>query len=254
MRLFIPLLLLCVSLPSMARQFDVEIVIFKRTVDAEQTMEAWPNTQPTIDMRRVAEFTDIEYQTAKGVTLLPENDYQLNSQIRALQNHAGFEVLFHKAWRQGDEGSRSAPTFHITAGKDYSGEFVADVTTSQGNTESITGTVLTPLFELDGKVQVYVQHYLYADIELDLKQPSVRNVTIADTELNEESFFVDSVDGNVQIANMAEISPTFEQETFLKSYRFDQKRRMRSGETHYFDNPLMGVILQVRRVEQTTTN
>ncbi|NMU76239.1 hypothetical protein HKB17_03900, partial [Vibrio parahaemolyticus] len=34
----------------------------------------------------------------------------------------------------------------------------------------------------------------------------------------------------------------------LKSYRMDQKRRMRSSETHYLDNPLMGMIIQVRRV------
>ncbi|MBO0181007.1 CsiV family protein, partial [Vibrio parahaemolyticus] len=30
--------------------------------------------------------------------------------------------------------------------------------------------------------------------------------------------------------------------------RMDQKRRMRSSETHYLDNPLMGMIIQVRRV------
>ncbi|MCO4789722.1 hypothetical protein DK293_13990, partial [Vibrio cholerae] len=28
------------------------------------------------------------------------------------------------------------------------------------------------------------------------------------------------------------------------------KRRMRSGETHYLDHPLMGVIIQVRRVAE----
>ncbi|MDF4825758.1 CsiV family protein, partial [Vibrio parahaemolyticus] len=38
-------------------------------------------------------------------------------------------------------------------------------------------------------------------------------------------------------------------QSFLKSYRLDQKRRMRSGETHYLDHPLMGMIIQVRRVQ-----
>ncbi|MDF4917276.1 CsiV family protein, partial [Vibrio parahaemolyticus] len=56
------------------------------------------------------------------------------------------------------------------------------------------------------------------------------------------------VDGNVQVGNLAEISPTVTEEKFLKSYRMDQKRRMRSSETHYLDNPLMGMIIQVRRV------
>ncbi|QSA20002.1 hypothetical protein JV197_08680, partial [Vibrio furnissii] len=44
------------------------------------------------------------------------------------------------------------------------------------------------------------------------------------------------------------VSPTVDVESFLKSYRMDQKRRMRSGETHYLDHPLMGMIIQVRRV------
>ncbi len=41
MRILIPLLLLCVSMPSWAaRQFDIEVIIFKRAVDAESTSES----------------------------------------------------------------------------------------------------------------------------------------------------------------------------------------------------------------------
>jgi hypothetical protein len=34
----------------------------------------------------------------------------------------------------------------------------------------------------------------------------------------------------------------------LQPYAFTHKRRMRSGETHYLDNPMMGLIIQVRKV------
>ncbi|MEZ9563487.1 CsiV family protein, partial [Vibrio splendidus] len=45
MKRLIPLLLLFVSLPSLAqRQFDIEVIIFKRAVDAEKVNESWPNT------------------------------------------------------------------------------------------------------------------------------------------------------------------------------------------------------------------
>jgi hypothetical protein len=49
---------------------------------------------------------------------------------------------------------------------------------------------------------------------------------------------------------MEDVTPTVRTGEFLKSYRLDQKRRMRSTETHYLDHPLLGMIIQVRRVNQ----
>lgn len=45
MKRLIPLLLLLIAMPSMAaRQFDIEVIIFKRAVDAEKVSESWPNS------------------------------------------------------------------------------------------------------------------------------------------------------------------------------------------------------------------
>ncbi|GAM76452.1 hypothetical protein JCM19241_3989 [Vibrio ishigakensis] len=63
------------------------------------------------------------------------------------------------------------------------------------------------------------------------------------------SVLADTENDNVQAGNMEEVSPKKEVVTYLKSYRMEQKRRMRSGETHYLDHPLMGMIIQVRRVQ-----
>ena len=38
-----------------------------------------------------------------------------------------------------------------------------------------------------------------------------------------------------------------EQELELKPIRFQQNRRVISGEIHYFDHPYMGMIVQIRR-------
>ncbi|POF58615.1 hypothetical protein CRN58_13170, partial [Vibrio vulnificus] len=106
-----------------------------------------------------------------------------------------------------------------------------------------------PLYELDGTLQVYVQHYLFIETALDLKEPSVREITLEATPLEENAEQLGQVDGNVQLGNLTEVTPTVTVEQFLKSYRMDQKRRMRSGETHYLDHPLLGMVIQVRRVE-----
>lgn len=257
MKKLIPLLLMLVAMPSLAqRQFDIEVIIFKRAVDAEQTAESWPMTQPQIDLERAGSFSDASYRSKKGVQMLPYSAYELTEEAAELKKHAGFEVLMHKAWRQGDQGRFGAPTFHIQAGRDFSNRFNADgsMIGSETKDQALEGiteeSIPKPLYQLDGKLQIYVEHYLYADVELDLKAPSVREVTLetADqTELNQELSDQEQV---VQVGLMEDVTPTVHKQEFLKSYRFDQKRRMRSTETHYLDHPLMGVIVQVRRVNQ----
>lgn len=256
MRILIPLLLLCVSMPSWAqRQFDIEVIIFKRAVDTESTSESWPNQLPTIEMSNVGSLGSDSYRASKGVTLLPRSSFQLNAQEAALNNHAGFKVLKHVAWRQGDRGKASAPIFRIVGGRDFSGSYNTDGSPINGNAQTLATdgyseeAINGPLYELDGKIQIYVQHYLFAETTLDLREPSVREVRVEAQPTEQIADEFGEVEGNVQVGNLAEISPTVTQETFLKNYRLDQKRRMRSGETHYLDNPLMGMIIQVRRVQ-----
>lgn len=256
MRILIPLLLLCVSMPSWAqRQFDIEVIIFKRAVNAESMNESWPDQLPQIEMSSVGSLDSDAYRSSKGVTLLPRSAFRLNPQEAALNNHAGFKVLKHVAWRQGEQGQGSAPTFRIVGGRDFSGSYYADgnpndgsVTTfaSDGYSES---NVDGPLYELDGKIQVYVQHYLFAETTMDFREPGVRQVRFEAKPTEQLADEMGDVDGNVQVGNLADVSPTVTEEKFLKTYRLEQKRRMRSGETHYLDNPLMGMIIQVRRVD-----
>ncbi len=218
---------------------------------------------PQIDFSRAGSMNDASYRASKGVQMLPYSSYQLNDEAAKLKNHAGYTVLLHKAWRQGDNGRGSAPIFHIRAGKDYSGSFNADGT-EKGSTTNVTSPVdgVTevaidkPLYELDGKLQIYVQHYLYAEAQLDLRSPSTKEVIVSDSVTTQAPIStteditteVTTDDRNVIAGNLQSIEPQREVQTFLKDYRFDQKRRMRSSETHYLDHPLMGMIIQVRRV------
>ncbi|SJN58627.1 hypothetical protein VR7878_02952 [Vibrio ruber DSM 16370] len=256
MNKLIPLLMLLIAMPSWAqRQFDIEVIIFKRVVNAEQTNETWPNVLPPIDYQNTGSLSSQAYLNQKGVTRLPASEYKLDKQEESLRNHAGFQVLLHTAWRQNDEGKSNAPAFHLLAGKDYSSQFHPDgreinpsTATQQSPIEdTVEKAVPKPLYELDGKLQVYVQHYLYVDALLDLKEPSVRDIEVEETPVDFSQNTTDG-DDNVQFGHLQAISPTVTEERFLKSYRLDQKRRMRSGETLYFDHPLMGIILQVRKV------
>ncbi|MGF1756964.1 peptidoglycan binding protein CsiV [Photobacterium sagamiensis] len=282
MKKLVYILLLAVSWPTFAaRQFDVEIILFKRNINPDQVSESWPDQKKPLDMRGTMTFGDTDRHAAKGVTLLSPDQYQLTNQYQKLKNHAGFTPLAHVAWRQGDKGKGAAPKFHLTSGKDFSDRYLADGTSKaelrrrqlseQDSThDADAGSDITikigndvadtdlatdaagneaPLYQLEGKIQVYVQHYLFADVNLDLREPGRREVIVGTEPL--EGDYIDTeteTESNVQVGHLQEVKKKVEVEEFLKSYRLSQQRRMRSGETHYLDNPLMGMIIQVRRV------
>ncbi|CAM2971688.1 peptidoglycan binding protein CsiV [Vibrio rarus] len=256
MKKFIPLLMMLLLIPTFAqaqkREFDIEVLIFKRSIDPEKTAESWPNELQKIDFSSSQPFSNAHYRHKKGAQMLSYDHYKLLKERDVLKRHAGFEVLFHKAWRQVDHSKAYSPKFHIQAGKDFSKTFNADG--SKISADHPASSKHAPVYELDGTIQVYVQHYLFAETQLNLHEPSVRSITFTEKSPDElkqsENFAVlaDTESDNVQAGNLQQVSPKKVEETFLKSYRMDQKRRMRSGETHYLDNPLMGMIIQVRKV------
>ncbi len=233
------LLLFICALPTTvaARQFDIELIVFKRLVNPDQVEESWPEALPAIDFNNVGSFDDHNYQKKKGASVRPRSAHRLSAMAKNLENHAGYEVLLHQMWRQGDGGPSSAPKFRLKGGNDYSNLSHFD--------KSQQAAINQFIYELDGKIQVYVQHYLFLETTLNLTIPGSREVTLTDKTL--ELTDAESND-TVQVGHLTEVSPVIQQEHFLKSYRMQQKRRMKSGEIHYLDHPLMGVIIQVRRL------
>lgn len=294
MKKLIYLLLLAVSWPSFAaRQFDVEVILFKRNINPEQVNESWPEQLKQVDMQGALSLEDTAALKAKGVTILPSSQYALDTQYNKLKKHAGFTPLAHIAWRQGDQNQANAPKLYITAGRDFSELFLPDgrskkdveqptnaisidsdtnnagisVVTdnstsllSNSNNDVDADASSDSLYQLNGMLQVYVQHYLFLDANLDLREPSRREVIMTkpllESIVNEQNAMntdtatengID-VNSNVQIGHLQEVKKNIKVEEFLKPYRLSQQRRMRSGEIHYLDNPLLGIIIQVRRV------
>ena len=74
---------------------------------------------------------------------------------------------------------------------------------------------------IDGLFKVHLNHYLYITADFNIL--------------------------NMDLAKYATESLKSEQNTELKPIRFQQNRRVISGEIHYFDHPYMGMIVQIRR-------
>ncbi len=88
-----------------------------------------------------------------------------------------------------------------------------------------------PVWELDGTLNIYLDHYLYVETALNLREEGSKTLEVMgkETELNDGSKLT---------------TP------FLYAYLMKQNRRVRSDEIHYFDHPRMGMILQIRKMQQ----
>lgn len=91
-------------------------------------------------------------------------------------------------------------------------------------------TQLPPIWELDGFIQVFLKYinrvpYLHINSELFYRQPIATGVTQQSNSTN---------------------APTYE----LVSIPFRQVRRVISTQLHYFDHPLFGMVVQIRRYDR----
>ncbi|GLT14296.1 peptidoglycan binding protein CsiV [Vibrio algivorus] len=247
MKKLIIFLLVFVSLPTFARSFSIEMIIFKRNVEPSQINESWPQDLEPISFERAFSYRDSNLMSQHRAGLLPSGYYNLNRQYQALERHAGFKPLVHVAWSQNDRGESTSPIFHIQAGEDFSDKFAPDGRSLKEIAKDGTPTSIEkePLYELDGTVQVYVQHYLYLKTNLDLRIPGQNEVVLQDSVIDPSN---EDNDEDVQVGNLEPVKPKVEVQDFLNSYRMQQKRKIRSGEVHYLDNPFLGVIINIRKL------
>ncbi|MFA3792061.1 CsiV family protein [Aliiglaciecola sp. SL4] len=97
------------------------------------------------------------------------------------------------------------------------------------------------IWELDGTVKVFLRYiqrtpYLHIDSDLDFRAP----VFDSPAYLREEA-----------AAN--QVQQSLPEPDRLQSYPFKQLRRVISNQVHYFDHPLFGMIIQIRRYDLPAT-
>lgn len=176
--------------------------------------------------------------------LLSAAQNQFKSIISKLSRERGNKSLLHMTWQQAMQPRRRATPMKIFSGKDYSSRFELNgqSTLSQASKSNVPqfdflggsfGVVEhKPVWKLDGTINIYLDHYLYVETALNLREEGTKTFDV----------MRDSAQFNPSAANLS--SP------FLYAYPMKQNRRVRSDEIHYFDHPRMGMILQIRKMQQ----
>ncbi|TQV81353.1 hypothetical protein FKG94_09690 [Exilibacterium tricleocarpae] len=248
------------------RWYQVELIIFAQRLPENAPQEIWPRDIPLAYPPNWVELKDPDAPLAALVSSsatpdtaaplptpadlarepyykLPAAELELAPQARDLRRDGRYRVLFHQAWRQPMIGIRKSPAILIQGGNSY------DEHT-----------------ELEGSINISIARYLHLHTNLWLsefsanygqeaggwpdlpRRPSVRQADPA-LALGTDKTAADWWDNR--------LNPAGEYESILanrylvnKVVTFRQKRgRIRSGEVHYLDHPLMGLLIKMKPYE-----
>ncbi len=117
--------------------------------------------------------------------------------------------------------------------------------------------------EIDGAIQVYLSRYLHINTQLFMRIPGKAELDISALSSNLSSSMLNMTeDGMLSSDFESGFSWSYDsgnaftesnKETLLidklLDYTMEQSRRVRSGEVHYFDHPLFGLIIEIRPLD-----
>lgn len=155
---------------------------------------------------------------------LPEEELELGELYRRLGNTDGYEPLLHVAWQQPGYDPQTARPLDLSR--------------------------LAQLPErLQGEARLYRSRFLHLQLDLELWSEPGRALTAAETATTEPLF----PDRGRQSAgepdrgrpDAGEPLDALEPDV----YRLSERRKLRSGELHYYDHPRYGVLAKVTPVE-----
>ncbi|RKF19542.1 hypothetical protein DBZ36_03490 [Alginatibacterium sediminis] len=265
--------LLSSSLSAFARPFTVEMIVFKRTDGLRSTAEKWPQPQyldvqvesqllaplygcsdasclQSLQFTRLPTVINGKDWPAYGPTnrrVLSSSSLRLKRQYNSLRTHAGFTPMLHIAWRETVLPKHRAQHNGFQAGENFADRDNNDgIELSQVINDALAST--NQNWEIDGSIRVYLQHYLYIEAQMLLKQEVTKQIELEPVLSEATNTSIDSDESNVVVGEFTDIIETPTQTvSVLESYKFDQKRRVKSDEVHYFDHPLMGLVIQIRK-------
>lgn len=167
--------------------------------------------------------------------MLPEDELQLKEATRRLANSRQFKPLIHVAWRQPTFDRKRAQTVLIYDGMTKSAPKIkAD---SLPETGPLSPNVI-------GTVQLSVARYLHLAADLAYRTPVTERVAVPLPDL---VLWYDRP--YPTLAQHQGPAYRLEEWSAIQGFQLKESRRMRSGKTHYLDNPFFGIVVLVTPVE-----
>jgi len=216
-----------------------------------------------------------DINSARQAFLMPESVHELTETRQQLVNKGLVKPLLHVAWRQPVFSERDNKTIRLFAGEQFTNEFNYDGLTKQslGGTSverrlqqgSLVEQVETLLQKVDAEQVIFTNADSQAPKPLDdtsqlpeliweldgvLHIFLIGNYLHIDSDFNlRETTAIESAMSDLKQQAQHALSGKSSEQPFLRAYPFKQRRRVISHETHYFDHPKMGMVIQIRRTD-----
>lgn len=233
-----------VALGEEPRLFTVEVIIFEHAGAAAKQTEIWREpdadgaAEPAIRLDALTNAAVPRPPLGEAALFepVPSTEYQLKSEARALKRSARYNVLLHTAWRQ----PGLAPEHAIAVDIDQPlGSEPAETPTATGSslTPSGSGPYTAPASQTDTAVEPKARQRLEGSLRLHLSR--YLHLAVDLTYFN----------GDMTTPEHQFLSDALAVEVVPLSFHLQESRRLRSGELHYFDHPVLGVVALVTPYE-----
>ena len=247
------------------RYYDVEVVIFKNVKAPRSREFILPVSSPSVDgpVFDLSSPASVEAAREKNYQILSTEEFRLVDAVGKLVESPRYELLAHVGWRQpGVELEQAMPVW-IKGGKVYGNEYTSidnqiEYLESLPNPEAMGSDEATKhefdeqtleaielqlleqqqatrhqgLYELEGKITISLSRYLHAYSDLVFRRPRLS----LDPVLNPS-------DQNQFLANYTADT------RILDNHRLIERRRMRSKNLHYLDNPEFALLILITPYE-----
>lgn len=245
-------------------RYDVEIVIFKNLQVPQAREFVLPETAPARDelMLDLASPESVSAAAELDYEVLSSSEYRLIDEVARLVESPRYELLMHVAWRQpGLELGEALPVW-IRGGKIFGQEYQSidsrpgllgrppsgdasggDETVysfDQQSLDSLQQQLDEPqgpaahagLYEFEGKITVVLTRYLHTYVDLVLRRPRLVADELPSNPVQEQYLETRAADTRI-----------------LNNHRLRERRRMRSKNLHYIDNPEFGLLVLITPYE-----
>ncbi|WP_039917681.1 CsiV family protein [Cellvibrio mixtus] len=240
--------------------YQVELIVFARKEDTSQ--EHWPSN---IKLRYPGDWVELKDPAMSDVKIdltkeafyrLPASERQLNAQAQKLERNGRFELLFHSAWRQIITNKKSSKAILISGGP-TSGKHQAlegSIRVSVATYLELQTNLWFSQFDLNVGQEVTQS---WPEIPLRPNYPAVGGNTLSlDSDLELDQALAkenqQGISANVDSGTAAKTNGAVPEYITRQIILLQQERDMRSGEIHYIDHPVLGVIVQVTPYPPTT--
>ena len=218
------------------RYYDVEVILFENLDNFARHSENWPSS---VELELPETLIEIgkpypgkipeQYQPRWTFKALSKKELQLQEQATTIDESDSRRLLLHTAWRQPGMARDKALSVYIK-------HPVAGPSSPESEELAATETTDVPMAmprlaqpqagELEGTIKVILSRYLHVETDIVLRPQR---------EEQPEDFY------SLEILEEAE-QPVV--------YRLHQtRRRMRSRELHYLDNPVIGMLILITPFE-----